>query len=155
MHACMHACTYIHSYINAKFSREWGRVGWMLADHWDGLLNWSFIAWSSIALSICQRAFSLLEIRFQRSWVRILHSAEADNLPPFDSKIVCLCQSIEINNKHVYRQRQVRKSTGSGFELAECSLTIGKGYWVQVYFSLILGCTTVVNCDTLTPNSNV
>ena len=35
-------------------------------------------------------------------WVRILHSAEKDNLSPFDSKIVCLCQSIEINNKHVY-----------------------------------------------------
>ena len=31
-------------------------------------------------------------------WVRILHSAEEDNLSPFDSKIACLCQSIEINN---------------------------------------------------------
>ena len=30
--------------------------------------------------------------------VRILHSAEEDNLSPFDSKIACLCQSIEINN---------------------------------------------------------
>ena len=33
--------------------------------------------------------------------VRILHPAEEDNLSPFDSKIACLCQSIEINNKHV------------------------------------------------------
>ena len=31
-------------------------------------------------------------------WVRILLSAEEDNLSPFDSKIACLCQSIEINN---------------------------------------------------------
>ena len=31
-------------------------------------------------------------------WVRILHSAEEDNLFPFDSKIACLCQRIEINN---------------------------------------------------------
>ena len=35
-------------------------------------------------------------------WVRILHSAEEDNLSPFDSKIACLCQSIEINNKHLW-----------------------------------------------------
>ena len=35
-------------------------------------------------------------------WVRILHSAEKNNLSPFDSKIACLCQSIEINNKYAY-----------------------------------------------------
>ena len=47
-------------------------------------------------------------------------------------------QRIEIdNNKHVHRQRQVRKSIGSGVEWAECSLIIGTGYWVQV-LSLIL-----------------
>ena len=34
-------------------------------------------------------------------WVRILLSAEEDNLSPFDSKIACLCQSIEINNKQI------------------------------------------------------
>ena len=31
-------------------------------------------------------------------WVRILHSAEEDNLSHFDSNIACLCQSIEIKN---------------------------------------------------------
>ena len=31
-------------------------------------------------------------------WVRILHSAEEDNMSPFDSKIASLCKSIEINN---------------------------------------------------------
>ena len=37
-----------------------------------------------------------------RPWVRILHSAKEDNLSPFDSNIACLCQSIEINNKHTH-----------------------------------------------------
>ena len=54
------------------------------------------------------------------------------------SKFACLCQSIEINNnKHVYRQRQVRKPFGSKDEWAECLLIIGTGCRVQV-FSLIL-----------------
>ena len=58
-------------------------------------------AWSSIAQSVCQQAFSLLGNRCLRPWVGILHSAEEDNLSPFDSNIACLCQSIEINNnKH-------------------------------------------------------
>ena len=71
-------------------------------------------------------------------WVRFLPSAEEDNLSPFDSNIACLCQSIEINNnKHVYRQSQVRMPNGCGVEWAECSLIIGMGCRVQV-FSLIL-----------------
>ena len=64
------------------------------------------VYWSLIAQSVCQRAFSLLAIWCLRPWVRILHLAEEheeDNLSPFDSKIACLCQSIEINNnKHIY-----------------------------------------------------
>ena len=76
--------------------------------------------------------------RYLRPWVRILPSAEEDNLSPFDSNIACLCQSIEINNnKHVYRQSQVRKPIGSKVEWAECLLIIGTGCRVQV-FSLIL-----------------
>ena len=71
-------------------------------------------------------------------WVRILHSAEEDNLSPFDLNIACLCQSIEINNnKYVYRQSPVRMPNGNGVEWAECSLIIGTGCRVQV-FSLIL-----------------
>ena len=34
----------------------------------------------------------------ETSQVRILHSAEEDNLSPFDSNISFLCQSIKINN---------------------------------------------------------
>ena len=67
-----------------------------------------------------------------------LHSAEEHNLSPFDLNIACLCQSIEINNnKYVYRQSQVRKSTDSGVKWAECSLITGTSCRVQV-FSLIL-----------------
>ena len=58
-----------------------------------------------------------------------------DNSSPVYSKITCLCQSIEINNKkYVYRQTQVRKSTGSGVEWSVCSLIIETGHWVQVFY---------------------
>ena len=66
----------------------------MLADHRDGLLNSSFslILDSSVGLSagIQSAADSVPE-----TLVRILDSAEEDNLSPFDSKIPCLCQSIK------------------------------------------------------------
>ena len=43
---------------------------------------------------------------YRQSQVRkpngILHTAEEDNLSPFDSKITCLCHSIEINNNNIY-----------------------------------------------------
>ena len=64
-------------------------------------------------------------------WLRILHSAEEDNLFPFDSKIACPCQSIEIKNKYAYRQSQVRIPNGSGVRWAECLLIIGTGCRVQ------------------------
>ena len=87
---------------------------------------------------VCQRAFSLLAIWCLGPRVQILHSAEENNKSPFDLNIACLCQSIEINNnKYVYRQSQVPKSTDSGVKWAECSLIIGTGCRVQV-FSLIL-----------------
>ena len=53
MYVCMYVCM-------------GGHVGWMLADQSDGLSSSSFLAWSSIAQSVCQQAFSLLEIGFQR-----------------------------------------------------------------------------------------
>ena len=91
-----------------------------------------------IAQSVCQQAFVFLANRRLRPWVRILHSTEEDNVSPFNSNIACLCHSIEINNnKHVYRQSQVRKPTGSEVEWAECFLIIRTGCRVQV-FSMIL-----------------
>ena len=41
----------------------------------------------------------------QTSKTRILHSAEGDTLSPFDSKIACLCQSININNNKAHGVR--------------------------------------------------
>ena len=62
-------------------------------------------------------------------------------MSPFDLNIACLCQSIEINNnKYVYSQSQVRKSTDIGVKWAECSLITGTSCRVQV-FSLILNCS--------------
>ena len=67
-------------------------------------------------------------------WVRILHSAEENNLSPFDSKLACLCQSIEINNnKYVYRQSQVRMPNGCGVRWAECLLIIGRAVEFKFY----------------------
>ena len=74
------------------------------------VVEFKFLAWSSIAQSVCQQAFSLLVNSYLRPWVRILPSAEEDNLSPFDSNIACLCQSIEINNnKHVYTRAYVHQ----------------------------------------------
>ena len=84
---------------------QWGRVGWMLADHRDGVLSSSYLAWFSIAQSVCQRVFSLQENWFQRPWFRILHSAEEDNFSPFDLKITWLCQSVHIINNKWVRSR--------------------------------------------------
>ena len=64
-----------------------------------------FLAWSSIAQSVGQRAFRLLAIWCLRPWVRILHSAEEDNVSPFDSNIFCLCQSIDINNNKYHKTK--------------------------------------------------
>ena len=57
-----------------------------------------FLAWSSPAQLVCQRAFSLLAIWCLIPWVGIMHSAEEDSL----SNIACLCQSTEINTKKTY-----------------------------------------------------
>ena len=39
-------------------------------------VEFKFLAWSSVAQSVCQRAFSLLVIWYLRPWIEILHSAE-------------------------------------------------------------------------------
>ena len=89
----------------------------MLADHRDGLSSSSFLAWSSIAQSVCQRAFSLLANWCLGSRVQILLSAEEHNLSPFDLNIAGLCQSIEINNnKHVIGSRLCERSKLARFE---------------------------------------
>ena len=70
----------------------------MLADHRDGLLSLicSVILDSSVGLSA---GIQSAEDSVPETLVRILHSADGDNLSPLDSKIAYRCQSIEINNK--------------------------------------------------------
>ena len=48
-------------------------------------VEFKILACSPKAQWVCQRAFSMLEMQ---------HSAEEDNVSPFDSKIACLCESI-------------------------------------------------------------
>ena len=76
----------------------------MLSDHRDGLSSWSFslildslILDSSVGLSAdIQSAGDSVP---ETLWVRILHSAEEDNLSHSDSNIACL--NIEIKKKHL------------------------------------------------------
>ena len=104
----------------------------MLVDHRDGLSSSSFSLILDNLVSLSASIQSAREL-VSGARVQILHSAEEHNLSPFDLNIACLCQSIEINNnKHVYGQSQVRKSTDSGAKRAECSLIIGTGCRVQV-----------------------
>ena len=66
-------------------------------------IEFKFIAWSSVAQSVCPGAFNLLEIQFKRPWVHILHSAAEDNFSPFYPTSLSYCQCIKINtNKYIY-----------------------------------------------------
>ena len=69
---------------------------------WIPLTKASLILNSSVGLSAgIQSAGDSVPVTL----VRILHSAEDNNLSPFDSKIACLCHSTEINNnKNMYFQ---------------------------------------------------
>ena len=84
---------------DAKANRQWGGVGWMLADNRGGLLCSSFLLYP--------RLLSRLLIGYSICWrfgSRDLGSnpAEEDNMSFFDSKVACLCQSIGINtNNHI------------------------------------------------------
>ena len=100
---------------------------------WMG--NWvqvfSLILNSSVRLAAGIQSAGPVDIWFQRPWVRILHSADED-LSLFDLKIPCLCQSIDINNKHVYHQSRVQKPTGSEVKWPECLLIMWMGYWLHI-----------------------
>ena len=104
----------------------------MLADQRDGLPSSSFslILDSSVSLSAgIQSAGDLVSQTLGSSSA----FSRGRQLVSCDSKIACLCHSIEINNyKHVYRQSPVRKPTGSGVEWAERSWIMRTGCRVQV-----------------------
>ena len=74
-----------------------------------------------ITQSNCQRAFSLFEIQFQRTRVRVLHSTEENNLFSFKSNTVCLCQSIKFNTNPWVRSCIQQSKTS-------CLLSIQKSF---------------------------
>ena len=79
------------------------------------------ILWQSPQVYPWHLLYMCMYIFMYTSQLRIVHSVEEDNLSPFDWKIAGLCQSIENNNnKHVYRQSQVRKPISSEVKWAEC-----------------------------------
>ena len=137
MYVCVRACVDAYVYRQSQVRMPNGSgVKWAECSLIIGTgCRVQVFAWSSIAQSVCQRAFSLLEIRFQiPPWVRILHSAEEDNKVSFRFENRLPVPEHQINNsKHVYRQRQVWMPNGSGVEWAECSLIIGTGCRVQVF----------------------
>ena len=95
---------------------------------------------------VCQRAFGLLEIRFQRPWFRILHSAEEDNYSPSESISFPCCQCIKIStNKHVSVLMYViifnkggHRITRHNFTLNDACLEIVQHYtYLGILFSSI------------------
>ena len=72
-------------------------------------------------------------------WVRILLSAEKDNLSPFDSKIACLCQITEIKNNMYIARARCECQTAMGSSGLNARWSWGRAVcttmtWVQ-YFS--------------------
>ena len=75
-------------------------MGWMLADHSDGLLSSSFCLIRDSSVGLPAGIQSAGE-SVPKTLVQILHSAEEDHLSPFDLKIACLSQRTKITtNKH-------------------------------------------------------
>ena len=100
LYACIKGCpqTCRQSQVRNGSGVEWAECSLIIGTGcWVQVL--SLILDSSVGLSAgIQSAGDSVP----KTLVQILHSAEKDFLSPFDLKIVCLCQSIEINNnKHV------------------------------------------------------
>ena len=127
MYVCMYVCMYVRTYVRTYVrmyclcqSIQINNNKYVYRQSQVRMPNGSGVRWAECLLIIgtgCRvQVFSLildssvgLSAGIQSAgdwvsktlWVRILHSAEEDNLSPFDSKIACLCQSIQINNKYV------------------------------------------------------
>ena len=110
----------------------------MLADHGDGLSNSSFLAWSSIAQSVCQQAFSLMEIGFQRpsGLESCIQQRKTTCLLSIQKSLACARASKSTTNMYIARARY------------ECQMAVGSGglnacwLWGRAvefkFFSLIL-----------------
>ena len=75
-------------------------------------------------------------------WLESYIQQRKTTFSPFDSKIACLCHSIEIkNNKHAYHQSRVRKSTG-----IEVQLIMSNGFAWLIWYGIIGLAVVVENC---------
>ena len=92
--ACATASKQQQKCANVKW--QWDLVGWMLADHRDGLPGSSFCLILDSSVGLSAGIQSAKDWVSETPWVRILHSAEEDDWSPFDSKIACLCQSMYV-----------------------------------------------------------
>ena len=76
IHICIHRGS---SGLNARWS-------------WGWAVEFIFLAWSSIAQSVCQRAFSLVEIRFQRrsGFETCIQQRKTTCLPSIQKSLACV-----------------------------------------------------------------
>ena len=90
------------------------------------------------------------ELVSETSQLRILHSAEEDNLSPFDSKIPCLCKSIESNNS---------KRVCTLIKIVQQRETLCSKPWPYVIshelFSVLQPCWTVYHYTTFVHNAHL
>ena len=129
---------------------QWGQVGWTLAGHRDGLSSsiFSLILNSSVGLSAGIQ--SVRDWISETLWVRILHSAEEDNLSPFDSK-----HNIRLSAKGELYSRFViitKMSTSlfievhTEFRLTELHICPGTHWWlIHVWWCKKCWCFTERN----------
>ena len=79
-----------------KANRQWSQVGWMLTHHWNGLLSSSFSLILDSSFGLWVSTQSAGDLVFETSQLRILHSAEEDNLSPFDSKSLACARAMKL-----------------------------------------------------------
>ena len=98
VYVCLCVCVYVYVYVHVHVHAYAYTYVYVYVYVYVWAVEFKFFSLildSSVGLSA---GIQSAEDWVSEDWVRILLSAEEDNLSPFDSKIACLCQSIEINN---------------------------------------------------------
>ena len=126
---CMYVCTYVRTY-ERTYVRTYVCTYMLIIGTGCRVQVFSLILDSSVGLSAgIQSAEDWVSGTL---WVRILHSAEEDNLSPSIRKSLACARASKSTTTNMYVCMYV-----CGVEWAECSLIIGTGCRVQV-LSLIL-----------------
>ena len=90
---------YIYIY---DFRVEWSQCSLIIgAGYWVQVFRLTLAR----SVCVCQWEFILLEIRFQRPWVRILHAAEEEKMSPFDSKSFACARASILTTTNMYIAR--------------------------------------------------